>query len=273
LNDYLSVKGPYFNALLDQILEEQASIQERRIALCTTQYNAERISTKVLPAIQNDLILNPKDSCILFILEDYNPLSMAAEINNVQPTIFWVVDDNAFRLRYNMRTSGLDSLIEQMCGSDEENCLYLGENAGAICAGASLNVAHALNHDPKQAPEPQFRGLELMGPQRSISFGISKEALLVHPKTSSECMNQECLELDDDKIFVWSQPLDQDVTSFVFLPLQRGGIEQLTSPLPVLPLLVEREGVECTGEPSIDPSRMMQEIGDSEWINEVESEI
>mmetsp|Transcript_31168 Transcript_31168/g.47160 ORF Transcript_31168/g.47160 Transcript_31168/m.47160 type:complete len:324 (-) Transcript_31168:56-1027(-) len=278
-DDYTTIRGPYFNALIDQTLKEQIGIESRRIALCTSRVNAERLSSQVLPKIQQDLLLDPKDDCcILIVLDDYNPQSLNEKIaNQVKPTIFWIVDDNAFQIRYKMRTSGLDKLVERMCGSDNIDgggVLYIGENSGALCAGASMATAHALNENPKQAPEPQFFGLGLLGPRRSLCFGIPQTTLMEHPKIKSECSkNHNFLALQDDQIFVWSQPPDQEVACFVFLPCQRGGIEQLTSPAPLPPMVggdYNIGGVQCDGEPAIDPSRMVQQVGDSEWINEAE---
>ena len=60
-DDYLTIKGPYFNALLSQILQDQAGIQKRKIALCTCQVNAERISSQLLPQIHQDLLLEEDD--------------------------------------------------------------------------------------------------------------------------------------------------------------------------------------------------------------------
>ena len=151
--------------------------------------------------------------------------------------------------------------------------MYVGENAGSICAGASLVAGHVQNHDPKKAPEPQFRGLELLGNKRSISVGISESDLIAHPKVISTGDDHEFVALKQRQIFVWSQPPKEDVTSFIYLPLQRGGIERWDSSSPRLPPLVEETyigGVQCDGEPSIDPSRMLQQIGDSDWINEMD---
>mmetsp|Transcript_14941 Transcript_14941/g.22019 ORF Transcript_14941/g.22019 Transcript_14941/m.22019 type:complete len:341 (-) Transcript_14941:130-1152(-) len=285
-DNYLTVRGPYFHALFDQILQDQAGIEQRRIALCTSQVHAERVSNQLMPQIQQDVLLRSDDFCTLFILDEYNPLSLQETITKQQlnPTIFWVVDyDNAFRIRYKMRTSGLDKIIEQMCGSgnnnneEEVSSLFIGEGAGGtICGGASLATAHALQQDPKEAPEPQFRGLELLGSHRSVAIDTTTNKLLLeHPKIKSSSKNDEFLTLKDDQIYVWSQPPSDEVTSFVFLPCQRGGMEQLEYPPPVPPLVettnsVVVGGVQCDGEPSIDPSRTMQEIGDSEWINEAE---
>lgn len=277
LDDYLVVRGPYFSALFDQLLQEQCDIPQRRIALCTSASYAAK-TRELLPQLQEDLLVldEEEECCRLFVLDDYNPMSLQEEIEQFNPSIFWVVDDNAFRIRYQLRTSGMDGILNNKCGGPvlSRNCLYVGENAGAVIAGASLGTAHAMNYDPKQASEPQYFGVNLLGPNRSISYGLSKDELIAHPKTT-DIAPSSLLALKREQIFVWSQPPKEDTTSFIFLPSQRGTIEQWESPPPIPPLVDFNSdsniggGVQCDGEPSIDPSRVMQQVGDSEWINEV----
>ena len=294
-HDYSILRGPHFNALFDELLQEQQKQQQqfdckRRIALCSSKANGEKVAEKLLPAIQQDLLEQTtgqdSDVCKHFILDNYNPISLEEEIEEYQPSILWVVDDDAFRIRYKMRTSGLDSIVARLCGPPRRNddngggsggendscCLYVGENGGAIASGASMATAHASGHDPKQAPEPQFAGLGLLGPQRSISFGIDLKELEQHPKVTQEDLM--LLALQEEQVFCWSQH-DTSTTSFIFLPTQKGMLEQWSSPPPVPPLIEDDEhsvgGVVCRGEPSIDPSRMMQQVGDSEWANEIDT--
>lgn len=273
IQDYDRVQGPYFHALLDQMLENECQFGQRKLALCTTQkydHREERMSQ-----LEDDFDL---DGCQLFLLDDYNPITLQEEVSNFDPTIFWLVDDNAFRIRYYLRTSGLDGILQLNCGGfSGKGCLYVGENAGALCAGASLTGAHKLQQDPKEAPEPQFFGLGLLGTKRSVTFIQSKtmddgeESTM----TGSGSESSSTISLDQDDVFIWSQPGTGSATSFVFLPCQRGAIANLEEP-PNLPPLVEEDdllmmgGVQCTGEPAIDPSRMMEQVGDSEWINEAE---
>ena len=287
--DYNTLRGPHFNALFDELLQEQQQKEncKRRIALCTSEYNSKNVIKDLLPAIQEDLLLIDEttttkegDSCRLFVLDEHNPLTLEQEIEKFQPSIFWVFDDDSFRIRYKMKISGLDDILGRMCGHDRRTnnnddndwcCLYVGENGGAISAGSSMATAHANNHNPKQSPEPQFFGLGLLGSRRSISFGLSLQELEAHPKVSKEDLL--LLPLKEDQVFCWSQR-GTSTTSFVFLPRQKGMLEQWESPNPVPPLVDDSlsiGGVSCRGEPSIDPSRMMQQVGDSEWINEVDS--
>ena len=286
LNDYSTIRSPYFKALFDQLLTEQCAIYDRRVAICTSDVNIDTISKTLVPKIQQDLLLDDKsDMCKVFNLKNYNPISIQETMEDFQPTIFWVVDDNTFRIRYQMRTSGLDGILYRLCGKpassssfdgSNKNCLYIGENAGAICAGPSLEIGHIVKHDPKQAPEPQHFGLSLLGPKRSIAFGLSKED--VQTSNADKIDISSVTILETNQIFVWSQPHDDKTTSFVFSPSKRGMIENWDSPSPVPPLMENGDddtmrskgGVQCDGEPSVDPSRMMQQVGDSEWVNEAE---
>ena len=255
-DSYETIRGPHFGALFDQIVE-QTGVSEKRVAIFSINDNGKSTSQ-----MEQDLGL---DSCVTLFLRDYDPLSLEEKIQELHPTILWVPDGNAYALRYLMRTSGLDGLVETMCGSDsEESVLYVGEGAGSICGGATMSLGHARGDNPKAAPEPQFRGLELLGPSLSISFGLG-EQIKQHPKVDA---NDDITILQEDQVFVWSQK-QGDATTFVMNPKQRGAIEKFQSP-PPLPPFVELNigGVKCTGEPAMDPSRRLQTIGDSEWFED-----
>eukprot|EP00980_Cylindrotheca_fusiformis_P031692 scaffold26796_cov147-Cylindrotheca_fusiformis.AAC.2 len=284
--------------------------EDRRIIMCTTAQYADddklqqpQRRQQMPQQLQEDLLLqNETDNCNLLILNDYNPISLEEEINALDPTIFWLVDDNAFRLRYYLRTSGLDGILNYKCGSSSDsssrttttlNCLYIGENAGAVVAGASLaTTAHAMHHGPKEAaPEPQYFGLGLLGPDRSVYYYYHDENSSQEEEEQQQQQNENdlssILALKHDQIYVWSQPAapaekeemttttSSSATSFIFLPSQRGAIEQWQYLPPVPPLVrmpIDNDGgVACHGEPSIDPSRVIQNgMADSEWITEVE---
>jgi hypothetical protein len=212
--------------------------------------------------------------CNLIVLDDYNPLSLEEVLDQIQPSILWVSssDGNAFDMRYKMRTSGLDTFIERSCGSPEgsSSLLYVGEGAGAICGGSFMSVAHVRGDDPKGAPEPQFRGLELLGPQKSVAFGMDEALFQSHDKTK-DLTTDSITCLQSDQVFVFSQrPDNNSVMSFVMTPSRRGMIENWQSPPPVPPLVAKDGigGVQCVGEPAIDPSRTMQQSHDSEWLEE-----
>ncbi|CAJ1948319.1 unnamed protein product [Cylindrotheca closterium] len=277
IQDYDKVQGPYFHALLDQMMEKECRFEHRRLALCTTRKHASWCQKERVSQLEQDFGL---DGCQLFVLDDYNPMTLKQEMEDFDPTIFWLVDDNAFRIRYFLRTSGLDGMLYKKCGSSNgNNCLYVGENSGALCTGCSLAGAHVLQQDPKEAPEPQFFGLGLLGSERSVSICVCEDSKgegqddTKNTEESDSNVSDKLIALEQDHVYVWSQPKDESATSFVFLPSQRGSIANLDSPLSLPPLVVEENnlgGVQCTGEPAIDPSRMMEQVGDSEWINEAE---
>jgi hypothetical protein len=244
-SDYSSVKGPHFNGLFDQIVE-QSGFTEKRIALLTIGDTYEPMDQELL---SNNLGL---DNLETFRLDRLNPSELENKFTKFNPTVFWVADcGSALQLRYYMRTSGFDGLVEELCGSfDEKSRLYVGEGAGAICGGSSMALARG--QDP--APEPQFRGLDLLGPSLSVSF------------ESNSAIDDMAKSVGEKQVYVWSQQ-DGEATSFVMSPAQKGAIEGLSNPDPLPPLQeANLGGRRCTGEPSIDPSRMLQMRGDSEWF-------
>lgn len=238
--EYSFVRGPHFNALFDQLVE-QTGFDEKRVAFLST------IDHDTNAQLKEDLGLQKLET---FRLDKMKPLEMEDKILAFDPTILWVGDGpSALQLRYSMRTSGLDGIVERLCGSiDEKSLLFVGEGAGVICGGS--NMALAKGQDP--APEPQFRGLDLLGSSMSVCFNENAET------TSTTVVGEK-------KVFVFSQQ-DGDAMSFVMSPTQKGAIEGLSHPEPVPPLEENIGGRKCTGEPAVDPSRMLQMEGDSEWF-------
>jgi hypothetical protein len=244
---YSLVRGPHFNALFDQLIEQTGidSNNAKRIAYLTIDNH--RMDSDL---IHDDLGM---DAIATFRLDLTNPIEMMQRIQEFKPTVLWVADANsAFQLRYYMRTSGLDGLVENLCGSiEDKSLLYVGEGAGVVCAGSQMALANGQD----QAPEPQFRGLELLGLDTSVTFD-----------PSSPSIEGIITSLRENQLYVWSQR-DGKAMSFVVTPEQRGAIERLRNPNPLPPLVEESiGGRKCIGEPSVDPSRMLQMRGDSEWF-------
>lgn len=229
----------------------------------------------------------------------------------VPPSILWVQGYNAFWTRHMLRTSGLDRMIQQRCccsgggssGDDQEkkhqnnnnsnnssDCVFVGEGAGARCAGPTMAVAHAFGDDPKASPELQIQGLNLLGDDRWVSMGINSATLQSHSKTKDIVPNIEMC--DEDQVYVWAQSSSpppprgdgsmppRTATKFIMTPQRRGTIERYTTPDPLPPLFIrttsssmdeDEEGVACYGEPALDPSRAVQNpLGDSDWLEEVQ---
>ncbi|KAI2491709.1 hypothetical protein MHU86_22852 [Fragilaria crotonensis] len=244
---YSLVRGPHFSALFDQLIEQTGfdDNNAKRIAFLTIDNHRKHPDL-----IHNDLGL---DDIATFRLDQMNPIEMTQRIQEFDPSVLWVADANsAFQLRYYMRTSGLDGLVENLCGSIQgKSLLYVGEGAGVICAGSHMALAKGQD----QAPEPQFRGLELLGLDTSVTFDPSPPP-----------MEGTITSLRETQLYVWSQR-DGKAMSFVVTPDQRGAIEGMRNPKPLPPLVEESVGGRrCIGEPSVDPSRMLQMRGDSEWF-------
>ena len=276
-DSYSMVQGPHFTALFDQLLEQTGHSSGDKgftIAVCALEEDSKSVENRLLPLLEKDFVGCP--SCHLIVLEDYNPLTLQDKINDIDPSVIWVADaGNAFAMRYRMRTSGLDTLIsESLCDTlaTSPARLYVGEGSGAICGGASMAVAHLREDDPKAVPEPQFFGLGLLGPKRSILF--SDDEYAVKQDTKTIVCKDTITTLRTDQVLVWSQTTDQEsttATTFVMTPCKKGTIENFET-LPPLPPLGKASnthgGVPCEGERAIDPSRTMQQIGDSEWLEE-----
>lgn len=273
LNSYDSVRGPYFTALLDQLAEQAGHVDNLKLLVC---YDNETYDSKHLQQIQNDI---PFLTCDYLLLADYNPLSLYERLAHSPPNIIWLYGSNAFTLRYHLRTSGCDRWIHNHCAGSvgSQGCVYVGERAGALVAGTSLRVARYpvvgdSPDDPKGVPEPQFFGLGLLGLDRTVAFTtMSKEEQATLRSSHYDFHLSRLALLETDQVYVWSQSSSNEstsVTNFVFLATRRGTMEQIMSPEPLLPLVQEESegGVECFGEPSIDPSRKIQSIGDSEWL-------
>jgi hypothetical protein len=249
---YSFVRGPHFCGLFDQLVQ-QTGFNQKRIALLTID---EHIHKPTDNQRSIDLGLDLDASIEVIRLDTIHPIALEQKFKEFNPTVLWIADAaSALQLRYYMRTSGLDGLVETLCGSlDQKSLLYVGEGAGVICGGS--HMALAKGQDP--APEPQFRGLELLGPDTSVSFDPPSPAL----------QEGSIMRLGEKQLYVLSQR-NGEAMSFVMLPEQMGAIEQLCHPEPVPPLVEEDVGGRrCIGEPSVDPSRMLQMQGDSEWFEE-----
>lgn len=294
MDSYATVQGPYLTALLDQLIEQAGypgliSNDVTMVACFCRQHDKNAIGPKHFEKIKDDLGISNYHH---LILEDYDPLSLEISLAAKRPSLLWLCGDNPFYLRYRIRTSGLDRWIAQNCaGPLSENskpCVYVGEAAGALCAGASMRVAHYGLHlgkgvnIPTEAPEPQFFGLELLGPDRTVAFvqDSVKDFTSIRSR-HPELEEDKLLLLGKDQLYVWTQSSSledgsESVASFVFLPNQFGMMQQMTSPKSLLPLVDEeddnledrssRGGVPCFGEPSIDPSRQLHNAGDSDWF-------
>ena len=272
LDAYSKIRGPYFAALVDQLTERSGHFDADGydIVLCHDSSSSSSHSND-LKNLQHDL---PNARIYELQLSDYNPVSLEEQMSQWQPKVVWVKGTNAFLLRYELRTSGLDRWVERQCAGVSANCVYIGEGAGAVCAGTSLQVARAiLQQDPKFAPEPQFFGMGLLGQEKTIAFSSVETYEENEVRSRHHDLDDSKLSLfKPEQVYVWSQSSVDDemsVSSFIFLPNQRGMMEQMSSPEPLPPVIeTDHEGVACFGEPAVDPSRQMQSstIGDSEWF-------
>ena len=345
--DYQKVRGPYFFALFDQMIEQTetltsststtARVANRRVAFCTTRKDLEQRITDVdvdatvdidvatvsaaaaaaLPLLE-DLRSSLELETIpeLFVMDDWNPWLLEQRFgdssnasdgddndsdddnDNRMPTIFWLHGTyNAFHTRHLLRTSGFDRLLREQCAHDRDatpshndDCrLFIGEGTGAACAGVTMEAARVVRgDDPSKSPELQAFGLQLLGDDVASTASAKMVGATTTKSDNTTTTNDNNnnarahthAHAHNPPVCVWAQqPRERTATSFVFRPGQRGAIEGYnTERDPMLPLVENRkneqqqqqhaqEGVVCTGEPSIDPSRAAQAggIGDSEW--------
>ena len=311
LEDYKKTMGPYFFALFDQLIE-QTGHEKKHVAFLTAQKdldellsaNNEKDTDNINTGALESLLETMESSLDLdgppevFVLEDWNPMALEerfssfkgvdSEPRNMDPTIVWLYGKhNAFYTRHLLRTSGFDRWIEEHCASSSvsppgfDNCVFVGEGTGALCAGDTMDAPKARGNDPRGAPELQVYGLKLLGEDdgKGVVFVGKEEEEEDNGNSISELYPriEVCRE---DEVFVWAQPHtikdpeeEQVATKFVMAPNRRGTIERYETCNPLPPLIIrtkavkDTEGVACYGEPSVDPSRSAQAvtIGDSEW--------
>ena len=288
MDDFEKTRGPYCFALFDQLFE-QTNHEKKHVAFLTTQKDLDEISKSNDASALESMLENLESSLDIdgppevFVLEDWNPLALEEKFasaatetkanRNDVPTILWLYGcHNAFYTRHLLRTSGFDRWIQEQCASSSvpgrDNCIFVGEGTGAVCASASMDAAKVRGDDARGAPELQVYGLNLLGD------GV----VFVDKETRSRQVSEgypEIVVCRQDEVFVWAQPpLLEVATKFVMAPNRRGTIEKHATLDPLPPLVIRNnedieptEGVACYGEPSVDPSRSAQAetIGDSEW--------
>ncbi|OEU14463.1 hypothetical protein FRACYDRAFT_241008 [Fragilariopsis cylindrus CCMP1102] len=238
-------------------------------------------------------------------MDDWNPLkiqerfSVSSDSRSPPPSIIWLYGNyNALHTRHLLRTSGFDKYIQTQCASsfssttssNPSTSMFIGEGTGALCASYTMDIAVSIskegggnnNNDRIQnavVPELQKFGLQL------IYDGSSD-----NNDSNNNNFDIDIQNLKDDQVFVWSQQQQQQqqdesdystatatptatatATKFIITPSKRGTIEKYETPNQLPPLFIvtnddNKEGVQCNGEPSIDPSRSIQtqDIGESE---------
>jgi hypothetical protein len=284
INSYQAVRGPHFAALFDQ-LWEQTGFDTKRVAYITTEKgNGDEA---LMDQLKEELDLEICQPVVLSATETQDgkrsvcndQSTLRDVIMGTSPSILWISNHvNSYVLRHTLRIHNIDGIVHDLCGpSTGRACLYVGQGAGALCAGANMAVAALQGDDASQAPELQFRGLQLLGPHRSVSFA---KPVPRNPEELERLQNRlagmPLFDADKDvtvwlnpqQVYVYSQQDGADTTSLVMNPYQRGAIEQFeSSSLPPTPPLswnaeddISASSVSryCTGEPSEDPSRTVR---------------
>lgn len=94
-------------------------------------------------------------------LRDYSDPTMLKE-KLAGFDIVWAIGGNTFNLRYEMRRSGFETIIQDLLA---QGIVYGGDSAGALAAGLAINGIESAD-EPAYAPETINEGLKL------VSFAI-----------------------------------------------------------------------------------------------------
>ena len=124
LNDYETVKGPYFSALFDELFE-QASHTKKTMAFVTTQKDLHEMCSRFGERALNIRFANLRSSLdldkfpMLFVMDHWHPGLLECRLpslkqwlkyeedRSLNPTIVWLYGNyNAFHTRHLLRTSG-----------------------------------------------------------------------------------------------------------------------------------------------------------------------
>jgi hypothetical protein len=241
----------------------------------------------------------------LKIQERFSDSSSSLSSQKPLPSIVWLYGNyNTFHTRHLLRISGFDKFIQKQCASSvvsssssssssesssesststtttntttTTTSMYIGEGTGALCVSYTMDIATTLsskvddkyNNDPKYVvPEYQKFGLQLL----SYGDGSNSDNSDNSDDNKNSNIDIDIQDLQDDQVFVWSQQQEVSATAtkFIITPSKRGTIEKYETPNQLPPLVTvsnDGEGVQCDGEPSIDPSKsiQVQDIGISE---------
>ena len=120
----------------------------------------------------------------------------------------YVDGGNTFYLRNAMRTSGFDEAIERAL-ADSPSLLYIGQSAGAICAGDSIQTAYWKGWDDPDAAEnvdwsapSATDGLRLAPGLSVFPHYVAEEHAALIDARAAELGNSQCVPLSDNSAYV-----------------------------------------------------------------------
>lgn len=130
-------------------------------------------------------------------LRDYNdPQVLQEKLSHFD--VIWAMGGNTFNLRYEMRRSGLESIIKALL---EQGIVYGGDSAGALVAGTSIAGIESAD-EPAYAAEVINEGLGLI-PFAVLPHVDNPEFADVLPIFKELHKNQEIIELKDSQAVVF----------------------------------------------------------------------
>lgn len=129
-------------------------------------------------------------------LKDYTESALKNKLSNYD--LIWAMGGNTFMLRYEMKRSGLDKIIQDLLN---QGIIYGGDSAGALVAGLSINGIEAAD-EPGFAEEVINKGMGI------VSFSIlphadNSEFSEVLPTFNELHKDEEIIELNDSQAVIF----------------------------------------------------------------------
>lgn len=130
-------------------------------------------------------------------LRDYEQYTLKIKLQNSDA--LWVSGGNTFCLRYEMKRSGFENIIEELL---DRGLVYGGESAGAIVVGPTLKGVE-LADEPAFAEEELYQGLKIVEnliiPHAdNLTFGAAIKDMIKKYQN-----NSKAVILNDDQAYIF----------------------------------------------------------------------
>lgn len=112
--------------------------------------------------------------------------------------LIWAMGGNTFMLRYEMKRSGFDEIIQ---GLLNQGVVYGGDSAGALVAGLSINGIEAAD-EPEFAEEVIDNGMGIV-PLSILPHADNPEFLEIVPTFRKLHQDEEVIELKDSQAVIF----------------------------------------------------------------------
>lgn len=129
-------------------------------------------------------------------LKDYTESALKNKLSNYD--LIWAMGGNTFMLRYEMKRSGFDEIIQD---SLNQGVVYGGDSAGALVAGLSINGIEAAD-EPGFAEEVIESGMGIV-PFSILPHADNPEFSEVVPTFKELHQDEEIIELNDSQAVIF----------------------------------------------------------------------